>query len=360
VSRRERILILAVTLAASAAAVTLFETLAAPVPSHGGDYASGQYFTPSPVFSYHAAPGSWSSVERASDGTLVYQVTYDIGADGFRTTPGNPPVAPATVYFFGGSIAFGECLAGEDTIPAAVLAAEPGVRVENFGFHGWGVHQALVQLERLRPGGRAVHVLLTNPGHALRAACKKTYARGTPRYALEGDGLRRAGVCPTPGRLVRAVEHLATWRAVRAALADENALSAEDWTLYLALLEEFIRVAQPAPVIIGVLPAHDAAQAAPLFALARAGVQVVDLRLYSYKDPPTAAEVLHPEDLHPSALSARRMAARLAVAIDAAPGFSWAVTNYSSCTVLDRTVVCTTQRRPHRMAAQGEAQGRAE
>jgi hypothetical protein len=94
---------------------------------------------------------------RRSDGRVVYDVLYTIGADGLRPTPGNPR-APAFL-FFGDSCTFGEGVEDDETMPVAFARAlDVPANVRNFGFHGYGPHQMVRELEvgrvdALVPGG---------------------------------------------------------------------------------------------------------------------------------------------------------------------------------------------------------------
>ena len=77
---------------------------------------------------------------------ILYDVTYNI--DDFGNRVSLSPVRQKygrTAIFVGGSFAFGEGVEDSETLPS-LFALKSGLRAYNLGMHGYGAHQALMQL----------------------------------------------------------------------------------------------------------------------------------------------------------------------------------------------------------------------
>jgi hypothetical protein len=72
--------------------------------------------------------------KKKSDGTPIYDVSYQLNELGLRDTPHNGDKFP--VFFFGDSFTFGEGVDDDDTLPAQ-FAKATGRKVLNFALHGW-------------------------------------------------------------------------------------------------------------------------------------------------------------------------------------------------------------------------------
>lgn len=161
-------------------------------PKYAGDYTK-HYFVPSDLGN-QATPGVHSSIKYAANNQLIYNAIYTIGDDGFRITPGNHSLKNERVNFFGCSFMFGEGLNDNQTLPYFVAKQSPFL-VKNFGFHGYGPHQALAILTSHRDTSGKTNFFLTAPWHAERSACVPSYSTGSPRYYLENGKVIRDGVC---------------------------------------------------------------------------------------------------------------------------------------------------------------------
>ena len=158
---------------------------------------------PSDYWQSNAAYGVLPSggVHRArkatTDGELIYDVTYMIGADGFREAPEDGPADGKSVYFLGGSATFGEGLDDDQTLPWAFHQMQPDLKVHNKAVSGWGLHQvyAVWQDQVTEPG--ATIIVQTAPWHADRAACIPKFSGLSPRYEVKGEDLEIAGRCRT-------------------------------------------------------------------------------------------------------------------------------------------------------------------
>lgn len=185
-------------------------------------------------------PGRHASSRRTSTGDVVYDVTYTIGPDRLRVTPDNP-VGPYRVNFLGCSYTFGEGLQDNETLPYAFAALARDVHVVNYGFHGYGAHQALAILESDRDTSGEINFFLTAPFHAERSACKPVWTEGSPRYVLNADGsLSRNGRCgDASDPLPYLRSHIATYSNIVAVIdrAMRLHLTDADMALYVALVK---------------------------------------------------------------------------------------------------------------------------
>ena len=110
------------------------------------DYAKPSYWSKSDL-GFQALPGRYTSKKLTAGGDAVYDVAYLIGEDGFRITALNNSSARIHINFFGCSLTFGEGLNDDQTLPHFLHAIDNSISVKNFGWHGYGVHQALRILE---------------------------------------------------------------------------------------------------------------------------------------------------------------------------------------------------------------------
>jgi hypothetical protein len=163
-----------------------------------------QYNTPAywrlTEFGSQPRPGEFRARKLASDGELIYEVNYTIGADGFRLTPQFEGGANRSFNFLGDSFTFGEGVQDQETMAYFVgeefRKSGKQVTVKNFGMSGGGVHQALAILQSKAPTDARIHFVLTTPWHASRAACADFFALGSPKYVLGTSGeVVRDGYC---------------------------------------------------------------------------------------------------------------------------------------------------------------------
>ena len=138
-------------------------------------------------------PGVYRGNKLSTSGEVIYEVTHSIGDDGYRRDLSD---GPYDAYIFGGSFAFGSGLNDDETL-SAFLFNEHGLNVKNISMTGYGLHQALYNIEENGISSvDGVNILLTAPFHALRSACKYYYSQGSPRYRVERGVAVLNGVCP--------------------------------------------------------------------------------------------------------------------------------------------------------------------
>jgi hypothetical protein len=268
-------------------------------------------------------PGRYPARLATLDGEPIYDVDYSISPDGFRVTPGQDDNDPMRINVFGGSFVFGQGLEDDETLPFH-LARELGRETKNFGFMGWGPHQALVILESKRDTRGSVNVLLTAPWHAPRATCSPAWSGGTPRFRLAGDGsLVRDGFCPT-----RDMGWLGDWlwrlrvvvlaERVRSVLFRERT-TRDQLDLYVSLIDRIAAISHDRgqELVVAYIGA-DELNGKRLdndeikIRLAASGATVVDVSLAASEAELSPAYYLHELDRHPSALANEARARLLA------------------------------------------------
>lgn len=285
----------------------------------GSDYVQ-QYFTTSGDLGTLARPGVHSSRKRASDGELIYDVRYSIGEDGFRVTPGGEdrPHHTTRINFFGGSFTFGEGLNDDETLPYYVATELPTIAVKNYGFHGYGPHQALAILQSDRDTKGKVNFFMTSPWHAQRAACVPAYSTGAPRFVLTVDKrVTRDGVCQpvqeedsAPRAVVsKLLSHSNLYHALQALTLDGSQDTEMD--LYVAIIAEMARVSRSRGqhFIVGYVKADDSyfsgtySNEKMYEALQYVADEIVDLTLAARVESLAREFYIHELDRHPSALA---------------------------------------------------------
>lgn len=162
------------------------------------------FTAPHPDLGYAPVPGRRVSARKYHGDTLLYDVSYTIGPDGLRDTPG-PDQATVCVVFFGDSITFGEGVNDQETMPAFLAAATGGrAQARNFGFSGYGPHQMLAAiesglLEKTVSCPPTHFVFLTIFTHVARSAGLASWDPHGPRYRLDGGAVpRRYGNFDSP------------------------------------------------------------------------------------------------------------------------------------------------------------------
>jgi hypothetical protein len=131
------------------------------------------------------------SIKRCS-GEVVYDVEYTIDERGLRISPRSD--APAAALFFGCSYTFGEGVKDEESMPWQVgLRVAEELRVDNFGFSGYGPHQMLRALESgfveerlLAPPVAVIYQMILL--HLRRSAGMEPWDQDGPCYLLCADG----------------------------------------------------------------------------------------------------------------------------------------------------------------------------
>ena len=125
-----------------------------------------------------------------ADDQVIYDVTYTIDDNGLRRGPDID--SAECVLFFGGSYAFGEGVDDNQTIPW-LAGKELNIRTVNYGFHGYGPHQMLANIQQGRVGRTsdckpiaAIYVLIDD--HIFRSAGKASWDTDGPEFIINAAG----------------------------------------------------------------------------------------------------------------------------------------------------------------------------
>jgi len=158
-------------------------------------YSGGSYKVWDDVLGYAPRKGTLTHASRTDGKGLLYDVTYTIDSNGLRVSPPwQKDHVAGTVLFFGCSFTYGEGLRDQETLAYQVGTQSGGrYRTFNFGFHGYGPHQMLAELEH----GMVRRIVDTTPRHAIytaipnhvvRTAGRVKYGKHAPRYRLDAQG----------------------------------------------------------------------------------------------------------------------------------------------------------------------------
>ena len=214
---------------------------------------------PDDMLGYVPDRASRVTARKLYSNTVLYDVTYNIGADGLRIRPELENVAPVrSVVFFGDSVTFGEGVNDQETFPYLVGRAGGGnFAAYNFAFSGYGPHQMLAILQagliESRKVPRPTHfIYLAIVEHVARVAGLAPWDRHGPRFRLDtGDIPVRDGNFDSPKRLfgrwtvsapaVAALDNLRTWRRFFGRSRDPDDADLE---LFLGVVSESARLAR--------------------------------------------------------------------------------------------------------------------
>jgi hypothetical protein len=285
------------------------------------DYGKKGYLRPTDVGRLPSR-GVHSSRKLSPEGAEIYNIKYSIGDDGFRITS---PQTHSTfrINFFGCSFTIGEGLNDNETLPHFVNARLPGASVKNFGFHGWGAHNALAILESHRDTRGTINFFLTSPWHVPRSACKPSWTQGSPRFELAPNGrVELAGRCREKNLLslmergLKYSKLYKMWRDSR-----ENKQDDSDFKLYFAIVRQIGEVSRSRhqKFIVGFIKARDDAFGGSGYSnesfrqkLEEAADEVIDLTLADKIEQLDKKFRIHELDGHPTAAANDKRAGILA------------------------------------------------
>jgi hypothetical protein len=267
-------------------------------------------------------PGTYTARKRTRSGETIYSVTYTLGDDGFRVTPGQGD-GPERINFFGCSFTFGEGLNDDETLP--YLVSRSGrYRVKNWGYGGGGPHEALAILQSDRDTRGSINVFVTAPWHAPRSACLQSWQLGAPRFRVDGKGnVIRSGECigKPDNLLLQVALRSKLFKLYRRSLALQMTQD-QQLELYLTLIEKMHRLSfeRGQRFLVGFLKADESwftgshSNESIVARLRARGVAVVDVTLAAKAEQLEQRYYLHPLDKHPSA---RANEARAQLLLDA-------------------------------------------
>ncbi len=189
-------------------------------------------------FGYLPSEGVFKETKLAPDGKIIYDATYTIGKDGYRL---DVPHNDHQIYIYGGSLLFGNGLNDNETL-SYFLSKNHAFKSKNLGIGGYGMHQALFNIQKGKTANNGINILYTTPGHAHRSSCKPIYSSGTPRYILDKKQLILDGVCKDKTKLNNILQSIYIFKLFERVFGTAKYLSDQGIEVYLAIIEEFYRL----------------------------------------------------------------------------------------------------------------------
>lgn len=103
------------------------------------------YWADNNITGYGVLPNvSGKSISRNKrTGEIIYYVTYSTNENGWRKIPSSNANSKKCFLFFGDSFTYGEGLNDDETLPFFFGKEMKDYQIFNFGYHGYGPHQAL-------------------------------------------------------------------------------------------------------------------------------------------------------------------------------------------------------------------------
>lgn len=193
-------------------------------------------------FGYLAKEGKYKQKKIGPNNELIYEANYTIGKDGYRLdVPGNDH----KIYIYGNSNLFGEGINDNETL-SYYLFKNHGIKSKNLGLGGFGIHQALYNIQNNNTSVDGINILLTNIGLAVRSTCKPNYSSGTPRYIYnENKKLVLSGVCKDKPFLYYQFQRSTLFRILeRVYLRQKKYIEDADIEIYLAIIQEISRLSK--------------------------------------------------------------------------------------------------------------------
>jgi len=173
-----------------------------------GDNGKTNYDAAHPDLGYAINRNGVISTKRIINDEVIYKVSYTL-KDGLRHTPNSNDTSRNCVLFFGGSFTFGDGLSDSATLPFYFNHFEKQkYHVLNYGYHGYGPHQMLSQIEtRVADDIQGcseenIAIYSFASFHIKRAAGRAIWDQNGPRYELINGELIRAGKFPNIPRKV--------------------------------------------------------------------------------------------------------------------------------------------------------------
>ena len=282
--------------------------------AQGSTYTSGDYFQRIPNFGYRISPGIHTSSKLTTSGEIIYDVAYTIGPDGYRKDIASESY---DAFIYGGSYVFGEGLNDNETL-SYFLHKNHGISSKNLGIHGYGLHQALYNIQEgltsFKTG--SVNILVTAPWHSLRSSCKKPYSDGTPRYIFHSGSLKHKGVCiyNDPDSLwAKIISKSNIMQLIKRVTSNhENTITDGDMKLYIEIIKEIKRLSSKNDtlLVIAYIGAADErlkntkwTNESLIVELADIADNLIDVSLADKRENLDQRFYIHKLDQHPSALA---------------------------------------------------------
>jgi hypothetical protein len=275
------------------------------------DYVGGGIGTKTDL-GFQPKKGIYKIKKFSADGEVIFDVMYTIEEDQFRLTKteGKPS---NRVNFFGCSFTFGDGLNDDETLPYLFSKLSDSVLVKNFGYGGYGPHQAVSILLSDRDTTGKINFFLTAPWQAPRSACKQAWTVGSPKYETVGNQTLLIGKCRedhiNAGLIKRVIRNSNIYELF---VRSQNlaAASDEDYKLYLELISTMhsISKSRGQKFVVGFVKAKESYFYGSSFtnlrifeALKDRSDLLIDLTLADSTESIPREYYIHPLDEHPSA-----------------------------------------------------------
>ena len=176
------------------------------------------------------------------DNEIIFDVIYTIGKDGYRL---DVPPHDNQIYIYGDSNLFGWGLNDNETL-SHFLYKNHNIKSKNLGIGGYGMHQALYNIQKGKTAINGINILLTDAGAATRSAFKPSYTVGTPRYIInENKRLILDGVCSDHRAMIKKfLSYIYMYRLWNIVYESKNYLEDEDMEIFLGIIKEISRFTQ--------------------------------------------------------------------------------------------------------------------
>ena len=193
-------------------------------------------------FGYLAKEGKYKQKKIGPNNELIYDATYTIGKDGYRL---DVPDNDHQIYIYGDSNLFGEGLNDNETLNY-FLFKNHGIKSKNLGLGGFGMHQALHNIQNNNTAVDGINILFTSVGLAVRNACKPDYSSGTPRYIInENKRLVLSGVCKGKPFYYYYLQRSSLFRILeRVYLGQKKYIEDDDIEVYLAIIQKISQLSK--------------------------------------------------------------------------------------------------------------------
>ncbi|WP_104718393.1 SGNH/GDSL hydrolase family protein [Helicobacter trogontum] len=181
-----------------------------------GIYAT-DYYIPNEVTGYRAKPNIIATARMINqkDDSVIYDISYDINEFGWRKTQSSNDNSRQCFLFFGDSFTIGEGLNNNESLPF-YFGQQVDMKIYNFGFHGYGPHQALALLlsgevkRTIKDCDEVIALYESLPRHISRANGFSPWEIGTkaPRFKINGEKLEWLDTTTNKkSKFARSIEH---------------------------------------------------------------------------------------------------------------------------------------------------------
>jgi hypothetical protein len=190
-------------------------------------------------YGYIGIEGSHKQKKVGPDNEIIYDVIYTFGKDGYRL---DVPHNDFQIYIYGDSNLFGDGLNDNETL-SYFLNKNHNIKSKNLGMGGYGMHQALFNMQNGKIATGGINILFTSIGHASRSACKPVYSSGTPRYKINNNNkVELKDFCKNKIKLNNLLQSIYIYKLLQRIFLDKGYLTDDDIKIYLGIIEEMHRL----------------------------------------------------------------------------------------------------------------------